>query len=163
MQGVAGPADGGYERDVLERGQVPAAFIAEIGGSQGERTRRSAEAAAALSGTGTAVPPIYQLVPVLSEGVGVERKPVWGEGEFRWGYVLTTPDGLEGTECSPLVAALILQMKEAAAKEGATVESLLENLQHQFSSMTPERLEKDLLTTISILYTDGAIDKLKGR
>ena len=155
---MAGQAPRGYERAVLERGQLPAEFISEIRGTQGERTRRSTEAAAALSGTGTAVPAIYQLVPVLSEGVRVERKPVLGEGEFRWGYVLTTPDGPEGTECSPLVAALISQMKE-----GATVESLLENLQRQFSSMTPERLEKDLLTTISILYTDGAIDQLKGR
>ena len=43
------------------------------------------------------------------------------------------------------------------------MEVLKENLQRQFSIMTPERLEKDLLTTISILYTDGAIDQLKGR
>ena len=158
IQAVAGQPPRGYERTVLERGQLPADFIAEIEEIQGERTRRSAEAAAALSGTGTAGSAIYQLVPLLSQGVSVERKPVLGDGEFRWGYVLTTPDGPEGTECSPLVAALISQMKE-----GAPVAALLENLQRQFSGMTPEKLEKDLLATISILYTDGAIDQLKGR
>ena len=43
------------------------------------------------------------------------------------------------------------------------VAGLVENLQRKFSAMTPEKLEKDLLTTISILYTDGAIGQLKGR
>ena len=156
IQAVAGQPPRGYERAVLERGQLPADFIPEIEGIHGERTRRSAEAAAALSGRGTAGPAIYQLVPILSQGVNVERKPVLGDGEFQWGYVLTTPDGPEGTECSPLVAALISEMKE-----GAPVAALLENLQRQFSSITPEKLEKDLLATISILYTDGAIDQLK--
>ena len=156
IQAVAGQPPRGYERAVLERGQLPADFISEIEGIHGERTRRSAEAAAALSGRGTAGPAIYQLVPILSQGVNVERKPVLGDGEFQWGYVLTTPDGPEGTECSPLVAALISEMKE-----GAPVAALLENLQRQFSSITPEKLEKDLLATISILYTDGAIDQLK--
>ena len=157
IQAVAGQSARGYERAVLERGQLPADFISEIGEIQGERTRRSAEAAAAMSGSGTAVPAIYRLIPLLSEGVCVERKPVLGDGEFRWGYVLTTPAGPEGTECSPLVAALISQMKE-----GAPVYALLENLKRQFSGMTPEKLEKDLLATINILYTDGAIDQLKG-
>ena len=156
IQAVAGQPPRGYERAVLERGQLPADFISEIEEIHGERTRRRAEAAAALSGRGTAGPAIYQLVPILSQGVNVERKPVLGDGEFQWGYVLTTPDGPEGTECSPLVAALISEMKE-----GAPVAALLENLQRQFSSITPEKLEKDLLATISILYTDGAIDQLK--
>ena len=157
VQAVAGQPPRGYERAVLERGQLPADFIAGIEEIQGERTRRSTEASAALSGAGSAKPGIYQLVPLLSEGVSVERKPVLGDGEFRWGYVLNTPDGPEGTECSPLVAALISQMKE-----GVPVEALLEILQRQFSHMVPEKLEKDLLATIGILYTDGAIYKLKG-
>ena len=161
IQAVAGQPPRGYERAVLERGQLPADFISGIEEIQGERARRSAEASAAMSGTGTAAPAIYQLVPILSEGVSVERKPVLADGEFRWGYVLTTPDGPEGTECSPLVAALISQMKEGAP--GATVAGLVENLQRKFSAMTPEKLEKDLLATISILYTDGAIGQLKGR
>ena len=59
--------------------------------------------------------------------------------------------------CFPLVAALIEQMKE-----GYRVQALLENIQRQFSAMTPEKLEEDLLATISILYTDGAIDRLRG-
>ena len=156
IQAVAGQSPRGYERAVLERGQLPADFISGIEEIQGGRTRRRAEAEAALSGRGTAAPAIYQLVPILSEGVSVQRKPVVGDGEFRWGYVLTTPDGPEGTECSPLVAALISQMQE-----GGTVKALLENLERQFRGMTPEKLEKDLLATISILYTDGAIDQLK--
>lgn len=162
IQAMAGQPPRGYERAVLERGQLPADFISEIGEIQEERARRSAEATTILSVMRTAQPAIYQLVPILAEGVGVERKPVLGEGQFRWGYVLTTPDRPDGTECSPLVAALIFQMQEGATKEGATVEALLENLQLQFSDMTPENLEKDLLATISILYTDGAIDQLKG-
>ncbi len=165
IQAVAGQPPRGYERAVLERGQLPADFISEIGEIQGERARRSAEAATILSVMGTAQPAINQLVPLLAEGVGVERKPVLGEGEFQWGYVLTTPDRPEGTECSPLVAALIFQMfqmQEGATKEGATVEVLLKNLQRQFSGTTPEKLEKDLLATIGILYTDGAIEQLKG-
>ena len=157
IQAVAGQPPRGYERAVLERGQLPAEFISEIEEIHGERTRRQAEAAAALSSKGTAGPAIYQLVPLLSQGVSVERKPVVGDGEFRWGYVLTTPDRPEGTECSPLVAALISQIKE----EG-TVAALLRNLQAQFSGRASEKLEKDVLATIGILYTDGAIGQLKG-
>ena len=163
IQSVAGQPPRGYERAVLERGQLPSDFMSEIGEIQGERARRSAEAKAALAGTGTAGPVLNQLVPILSQGVRVERMPVLGDGQFRWGYVLTTPDKPEGTECSPLVAALLFEMQEGAAKEGAPVEALLENLQRQFSSMAPEKLEKDLLATIGILYTDGAIDQLKDR
>ena len=162
IQAVAGQPPLGYERAVLERGQMPANFISEIEQIHGERTRRSAEAAAVLSGAGTAGPAIYQLVPRLSEGVSVERKPVLGNGEFRWGHVLITPDRTEGTECSPLVAALILQMKQGTTKQGAPMELLLENLQQQFSAITPEKLEQDLRATISILYADGAIDRLMG-
>ena len=158
IQAVAGQPPRGYERAVLERGQLPADFISGIEKIQGERVRRSAEAAAALPGTGTGVPAIRQLVPLLSQGVSVQRKPVLGDGEFRWGYVLTTSTGPEGTECSPLVAALISEMKE-----GAPVAALLASLQRQFSAMTPENLEKDVLATIGILYTDGAIDQLKVR
>jgi hypothetical protein len=79
-----------------------------------------------------------------------------GEGRFQWGYVLTTLHGSEGIECSPLVAALVSNMKAEP-----TVEVLLESLQRQFSSMNSDKLKKDLLATISILYTDGVIERLK--
>ena len=161
IQAVAGQPPRGYERAVLERGQLPADLIAEMDEIHGERTRRNAEAAAALVGTGTALLTIYRLIPLLAEGVDVERRPVLSNGEFRWGHVLITPDRPEGTECSPLVAALISQMKKGATKEAAPVGVLLENLQHQFSALSPEKLEQDLLATINILYTDGAIDQLR--
>ena len=84
----------------------------------------------------------------------MEVKPVLGDGEFQWGYVLITPDRPQGTECSRLVSELVSLM--------LTKSSLIRiwnTIQTKFENMDSKRLEKDILNTISILYTDGTIIK----
>jgi len=38
--------------------------------------------------------------------------------------------------------------------------SIWNNIKAKFKNIDPERLERDLLNTINILYTDGTITKL---
>jgi hypothetical protein len=156
IRAVAGQSPRGYERAVLERGELPEEFVAELENIHGDRERRRTAVETLMAATTNGIPSLFNAVPVLAPGVRVVPKPVMGDGEFRWGHVLTTPDRPEGTECSPLVSAMV-----SGIASGATVKTLLDGLTGQFSRLPPEKLQQDLLTTLSILYTEGAIESLK--
>ena len=112
IRAVAGQPPRGYERAVLDRGQVSAEFIKSVGIVESDRAARRDRVARALESensslTGPGGSGFRQAVPRLADGVGVQRKPVVGQGEFEWGYVVSTPGHPEGTACSGLVASLV--------------------------------------------------------
>ena len=107
-----------------------------------------------LSGINIASPAISQLTPILIDGTKIEVKPVLGDGEFQWGYVLITPDRPEGTECSRLVSELVSLMLTKSS-----LATIWNKLRNKFANMDSKRLEIDILNTISILYTDSTITK----
>ena len=88
----------------------------------------------------------------------MERKPVLAEGEFVWGYVLTTAGYPEGTPCSRLVASLVSLI------DGHTsVAELLAKLCHGREAL-PEgaQIARAALSALQILYVDGTIADLQG-
>src|SRR5581483_3158708 len=97
----------GYERAVLERGELPDEVWESVAAVQTGREARR-ERLKALSAPGPhGESGIARAIFCLTPGARVERRPVLDAGEFVWGDVLITAGYPEGTPCSPLVAALV--------------------------------------------------------
>lgn len=157
IQAVAGQPPRGYERVVLGHGELPLAFAESVRQVESERSRRSAQFQAAVGVPYTSPDSLYNLVPVLAIGGRLERKPILGDGEFQWGYVLTTPGRPEGIECSDLVAVLLTRI------DGRTsVGDLVASLQKGSSEATQKQIEQVVLSALQVLYVDGAIAGLRG-
>jgi flavin-dependent dehydrogenase len=157
IQAVAGQPPRGYERAVLERGELPPEFTASVGQVQKERNERRSRFQAALTRPGTGQPPLYQAAPRLAEGARLERKPVIADGEFKWGYVLTTPTRPEGTECSSFVALML------SCIDGRTsIEGLLARLRGNSDPAQGGQIEGSALAALEVLYVEGAIAELQG-
>ncbi len=163
IQAVAGQPPRGYERMVLERGQAPAHFADSVRAVEEERASRQARIeeylAPAPSDSGDGgdgeIPPILRAVPRLRPGVRVERKPVVGDGEFTWGYVLLTESHPEGLPCSGLVARLV------SVIDGQTsAADLLNNLAAEVEPAQQQQLAQSIITTLQILYVDGTVAEL---
>ncbi len=157
IRAVAGQTPQGYERVVLKRGEPPRDFVDQVNAVETEQERRRARLAALRVDPATAQPPLYHAVPVLADGVAVERKPVVEDGEFEWGYVLKTTGQPNGTPCSLLVARLVSLM------DGRTsVAQLIAKLHPSAEAARHAQIELAAFATIQILYVDGAIADLRG-
>ena len=161
IQAVAGQPPRGYERMVLERGQAPAQFADSVRAVEEERASRQARIEEYLApsdgrdGGDGGIPPILRAVPRLRPGVRVERKPVVGDGEFTWGYVLLTESHPEGLPCSGLVARLV------SVIDGQTsAADLLNNLAAEVEPAQQQQLAQSIITTLQILYVDGTVAEL---
>ena len=161
IQAVAGQPPRGYERMVLERGQAPAQFADSVRAVEEERASRQARIEEYLApsdggdGGDGGIPPILRAVPRLRPGVRVERKPVVGDGEFTWGYVLLTESHPEGLPCSSLVARLV------SVIDGQTsAADLLNNLAAEVEPAQQQQLAQSIITTLQILYVDGTVAEL---
>ena len=154
VRAVAGQPPQGYERVVLERGDAPAGFAGDVRALESERAARRRAWDGALAG---GRPPAALLTTIArpSEGVRVERKPVLEGGEFVWGDVLITGNRPEGTPISALVARLLTAL-DGRRSAGEALEAAVADL-------PPDRARQmgaPLLTTLGILYVDGAIEGL---
>jgi flavin-dependent dehydrogenase len=157
IRAVAGQPPRGYERAVLDRGQAPSDFVASVGAVEEDRARRRAQIAPFQSNRGSADDRFQGSVPHLADGVRVERKPVVGEGEFEWGYVVTNPGNPEGTPCSGLVAKMV-----SLIDGRASVRELLARLREGLEENQANRIESSALPALQILYVDGALEELTG-
>lgn len=158
IHAVAGQPPRGYERVVLEHGEAPPEFVHSVRLVEAERAERRARLTAAVTHSDIRRTVLYQSVPHLAQGVKVEQKPVLAEGEFVWGYVLTTAGYPEGIPCSRLVARLVSLI------DGHTsVAELLAKL-WTGQDATPEDAQtaRAALSTLQILYLDGTIAALQG-
>jgi hypothetical protein len=152
IHAVAGQPPRGYERVVLEHGEVPAEFVQRVRLVESERAARRAHLAAALNQTDLRRTKLYQGVPCLDSRVKVERTPVLAEGEFVWGYVLRTAGYPEGTPCSGLVAKLV-SLIDGSTSVGALLAKLSEGREASERTL----IERNALTALQILYVDGTI------
>jgi flavin-dependent dehydrogenase len=154
VQAVAGQPTHGYERAVIDRGAAPDEFIAAVRAVEEVRDARRTELQlrfAAGDGAG-----LSSMVPRLAPGARLERKPVLGDGEFEWGYVLTTLARPDGAPLSPLVA------KTVSLVDGRrTVGDLLAELGAALPGVPTEQLAAAILPALQILYVDGAVAALE--
>jgi hypothetical protein len=157
IHAVAGQPPRGYERVVLERGEAPAAFVQSVRLVESERAARRAQLAAVLAHPDVRQTPLYRAVPRLAAGVKVKRTPVLAEGEFVWGYALTTAGYPEGTPCSRLVAQLVSRI------DGRTpIVDLLNTLVTGQGASERVSIERSALAAVQILYVDSTIADLLG-
>ena len=155
IQAVAGQPPQGYERMVLERGAAPEEFADSVRVVEEARVRRQAEIEDLLESRNGQPPRILGSSPRLSSEVGVERKPIPGDGVFDWGYVLVTDGHPEGLPCSSLVARLVTMLDGKT-----TVGQLLETLAAEVQPAQQEQLLSSVISTLHILYVDGTIAEL---
>lgn len=156
IQAVAGQPPRGYERVVLEQGEAPGRFVSSVRMVEEGRADRRERLAAARTHSDITRNPVYHAVPRLAEGVQVHRKPVVGEGEFVWGYVLATPSQPEGTPCSSLVAWLV-HLIDGQTPVAGLMARLRSNLNIQ-DEVQGAQLELSAIATLHILYVDGTVD-----
>ncbi|HZU78236.1 MAG TPA: tryptophan 7-halogenase, partial [Dehalococcoidia bacterium] len=146
VRAVAGRPPAGYERAVLERGELPEALAAGMQAVAGERERRR-QRFAALVETGA----VEAAVPALSAGARVERRPALGEGEFVPGFALLRP-GVEPVDLSPFVAVLLSHVDGSR-----TVGDVLMLLAAQ-AQAEPAAITGPALQALDTLYADGALE-----
>ena len=154
VRATAGQSVKGYERVVLERGELPKDFVDAVRVLEQTHADRGERAQQLLTS-----PCAGDLVPVLAAGTRVERKAVLAEGAFAWGHVLTAPHRPEGIEVSPLIQRLVELCD--GERTVAEVVAVLESTAAPPASA--ESLTRTLVQAVRILYVDGAIAELRER
>ena len=93
-------------------------------------------------------------VPVPADGVRLERKPMFADGDFQWSIVLVSPQRPHGLPVSELVAALLSRIDGRQ-----TTRQLIDRLTEGVTSADQKRAASDaILHSLRILYTDGAVE-----
>ena len=151
---MAGQSPRGYERVVLEHGELPAPFVANVRAVETARTQRRARWAVVRQ-TDPTLTALLQAVPRLAAGVAMQRQPVLAAGEFVWGDVLLTAGYPEGLPCSPLVARLVSLLDGQRS-----VAELLAMLLAETEPGQREQRASGALTALEVLYIDGTIATL---
>ena len=156
IRAVAGQPPRGYERAVLDRGEAPTGFLSSVRAVESDRAGRRVRIEAARTDADITQSALYHSVPRLAEGVRVQRKPVLGEGEFVWGYVLSTAGEQESTPCSGFVAKMVSLI------DGRTsVSELVARLGRETDENGKAHILANAVSALEILYVDGTIADLQ--
>ena len=151
IRAVAGQPPRGYERAVLGYGQPPVRYTEGLREVEGTRSTRRARLEGELSG-----PAMRRAVPRMAEKAALQRKPVVGEGEFQWGYVVTTPDRPEGIPCSDLVAVVVSMV------DGKTsVGDILGRVTARTGEAQAAAVERSIVDALGIMYVDGVVEEVE--
>ena len=151
IRAVAGQPARGYERVVLERGDIPSALTRGVEELGAERLARRAAFDAMMQQPGASGSAVLEAQPVAESGAAVARAPVLAEGEFKWGNVLTSSSRPEGTAVSGLVAQLVLRCDGTH-----TVSAIVDELA-ALAGSTRAALTGTVLSALGILYVDWVI------
>src|SRR5262245_30294737 len=153
VRATAGQSVKGYERVVLERGELPPAFADAVRALEKTQADRAGRAEGLLGSSRCG-----DLVPVLAPGTLVERKAVLAEGAFAWGNVLSAPHRPEGVEVSGLVHRLVelCDGRRTVADIVAALNALAG------PSTSAESLTRTVVQALRILYVDGVVAELRG-
>ena len=157
IRAVAGQAPRGYERAVLERGELPPEFVQGLQEVESARTARQARFQETLAGADADPHRLQSWAPRLSVGARLERKPLLGDGEFQWGYVLITSERPQGVPCGDLVAAML-----SLVDGRATAAEILARLTAGVEQAQAGEIVGNVLAALRILYVEGAIDEWRG-
>ena len=156
IQAVAGQPVQGYERAVLERGDAPEGFVEGVRAVESERERRQSRIDAALNRRAD-LTILQRLVPRLEPEARLERKPILGDGEFVWGYTLTTRGNPEGLPVSTMVAATV-----SLIDGRRSIADLLAELSRMFAGVEGDKIAAAVVPALRILYVDCAIVEMDG-
>lgn len=152
VRAVAGQPPRGYERAVLDRGEAPKRFAANVRAVESERTRRRAEFRRLRRDDSA----LESAIPQPAPGLSVERKPVLGAGEFVWGDVITCAERSDETPCSPLIVTM-LSLVDGRRSLGEIAALLAEGPERR----ERERIARHVVDATGVLYVDGLIAALR--
>ena len=145
IRAVAGQPPRGYERAVLDKGDLPAGLRKSI---------LDVESARQARGEGFNPASAMDAVPVPADGVRLERRPAFADGDFQWSIVLVSPQRPHGVLVSDLVAALLSRVDGRH-----TTRQLIDRLTEGVTSTAQMRAASDaILHSLRILHTDGAVE-----
>ena len=139
----------GYERAVLERGDIPQSVLEELESTNSKTKQRESR----LNELGSS---IVESVPVLHSETKVEKKPVLTDRRFEWGTLLYSPDRIEGTACSRFVEVLISDIDGIS-----TLGEISRRLNEKSPGASFDDISRYVEQTIKILYMEGAVSELR--
>ena len=146
IRAVAGQSARGYERAVLERGDLPDAFRNSIRALESERLERASHFDADTS---------LDAVPRLTGNISVERRPIFADGEFQWSTVLASSKRPEGIAVSPLVATIISDIDGSRS-----VDEIIRKIAAIVSQPAyGDGIDRAVLSTLKILAVDGLLER----
>ena len=145
IRAVAGQSARGYERAVLERGDLPEAFRSSVRALESERLERASHLDASLT---------LDSVPHLTGNIAIDRRPIFADGEFQWSDVLVSAQRPEGIAVSSLVAALIAKI-DGNRSVGEIVRRISVGMSKQLDD---DGISKAILGALRILVVDGVVD-----
>ena len=145
IRAVAGQSVRGYERAVLERGDLPEALRNSIRALESERLERATRLDTSLT---------LHSVPRLAGDITVDRRPIFADGEFQWSDVLVSTQRPEGVAVSPLVAALIAKI-DGNRSVGEIVRRIAVGVSKQLDD---DGISQAVLGALRILVVDGVIE-----
>jgi flavin-dependent dehydrogenase len=141
VRAVAGQPPQGYERVVLDKGELPDEFRQSVAAIVGER-----------SGRVDAPVDWSRAVPSLVEGSAVVARPLLESGRFVKGQVLVSLARPEGVPCSALVEALVSRI------DGRTdVSRLVARLAAEVGARSGPELTEAVNQTLAILHVEGML------
>ena len=149
VKAVSGQSVRGYERAVLERGDIPQSVLEELESTNSKTKQRESR----LNELG---PSIVESVPVLHSETKVEKKPVLTDRRFEWGTLLYSPDRIEGTACSRFVEVLISDIDGIS-----TLGEISRRLNEKSPGASFDDISRYVEQTIKILYMEGAVSELR--
>jgi hypothetical protein len=149
VRAVAGQPPMGYERVVLDKGDVPGSFREAVAQVESERVRRIREMEGRRS--------LADAAPALERGLKLEEAAVLGDGVFEPGYLLRRNVNDAGTPVSSVVAAAL-----AKADGANTVSSIAASLAEGTDDGTSATIERAIESAFRILYVDGIVRELRG-
>ena len=152
IRAVAGQPPKGYERAVLQRGDIPGALLTGVDEIGATRKARNGRYRSLVQADSSGRLRIMSATPAPAAGARVVRRPVLGAGKFEWGHVLVSDERPEGTDVSPLVAALL-----TSCDGQQTVAGVIGTLAER-TGRAPQEMASAVIQALGILYTDGAVD-----
>src|SRR6185369_10680640 len=157
VRATAGQSVKGYERVVLDRGELPPDFLEAVRALEQAQSGRAQRARELL-----ASPRAGDLVPVLAAGTMVERKAVLAEGVFAWGHVLSAPHRPEGIEVSSLIRRLV-ELCDGRRTVGELAAALSGAAPGSDAGPSPavDTVTRTLVQALRILYVDGMVADLR--
>ncbi len=153
LRAVAGQPPRGYERVVLEKGMVPQDFAEALMQIESERAKRAAWSKVHFANPAE----LAHSRPCIVADAKVEKRPVLGDGEFEWGYVVATTARPDGVPLS-IAAAKLVSLIDGERTVARVIEELVTGL----SVEDGRRLGQAAFNVMQILYVDGVIASFAG-
>ena len=152
---VAGRPPRGYERAILQAGDLPDGFAEDLSAVEEDKRRRLTRIST-LEHSGTLAQSLLSSRPSLKDGVRLQRQPEIREGEFHWGYAIARADERLGEPCDELTATLLARLDGQTSLNDA-----VHSIVAQTGLKIAGQIRDAAIGSLRQLYIDGLISGLE--